>query len=35
MAVEIERKFLVAGDDWRAKLQRSLRLVQGYLTACK
>ena len=33
MAVEIERKFLVAGEDWRAKLQRSLRLVQGYLTA--
>ena len=32
MAVEIERKFLVAGDNWRASVQRSLRLVQGYLT---
>ena len=33
MAVEIERKFLVASDGWRATVQRSLRLVQGYLTA--
>ena len=32
MAVEIERKFLVAGDEWRAHAQRSLRIVQGYLT---
>jgi len=32
MAVEIERKFLVVGDDWRAQAQRSQRLVQGYLT---
>jgi len=32
MAVEIERKFLVVGDDWRAQTQRSQRLVQGYLT---
>jgi len=33
MAVEIERKFLVASDDWRSQSQRSQRLVQGYLTA--
>ena len=32
MAVEIERKFLVASDDWRSQSQRSQRLVQGYLT---
>ena len=32
MAVEIERKFLVVGSDWRAQAQRSQRLVQGYLT---
>jgi adenylate cyclase len=32
MAVEIERKFLVVGDAWRAQAQRSLRLIQGYLT---
>jgi adenylate cyclase len=35
MAVEIERKFLVADDGWRAAVTRSQRLVQGYLTrAC-
>jgi len=33
MAVEIERKFLVVGDEWRGQAQRSLQLVQGYLTA--
>jgi adenylate cyclase len=32
MAVEIERKFLVAGDAWRAGIARSQRFVQGYLT---
>ena len=32
MAVEIERKFLVVGEDWREQAQRSQRLVQGYLT---
>jgi adenylate cyclase len=32
MAVEIERKFLVVGDDWRLQAQYSQRLVQGYLT---
>jgi len=33
MAIEIERKFLVVGDAWRAQAQRSQRLVQGYLTS--
>ena len=32
MAIEIERKFLVAGDGWRAASARSRRFVQGYLT---
>lgn len=32
MAVEIERKFLVNGDEWRAQSRRSLRIVQGYLS---
>jgi adenylate cyclase len=32
MAVEIERKFLLADDGWRTAVTRSLRLVQGYLT---
>jgi adenylate cyclase len=32
MAVEIERKFLIASDEWRTQAQRSQRLVQGYLT---
>ena len=31
MAVEIERKFLVVGEEWRGQTQRSLQLVQGYL----
>jgi adenylate cyclase len=31
MAVEIERKFLLASDAWRAAVERSERLVQGYL----
>ena len=31
MGVEIERKFLVIGDAWRARAVRSQRLVQGYL----
>lgn len=31
MAIEIERKFLVAGDGWRAAAQRSTRVAQGYL----
>lgn len=32
MAVEIERKFLVAGDSWRAAATGSAALRQGYLS---
>jgi len=32
VGVEIERKFLVAGDAWRDAVVQSQRLVQGYLT---
>lgn len=32
MGVEIERKFLVVGDAWRAQVSSSTRIVQGYLT---
>lgn len=31
MAIEIERKFLVVGDAWRAVAERSDRMVQAYL----
>lgn len=31
MAIEIERKFLVVGDAWRAEAMRSERMAQGYL----
>lgn len=31
MAVEIERKFLLRDDGWRAAVERSLRIRQGYL----
>jgi len=31
MGVEIERKFLVDGDAWRAQATKSQRMVQGYL----
>jgi CYTH domain-containing protein len=31
MGIEIERKFLVADDAWRALVQRSEKLRQGYL----
>ncbi len=31
MGVEIERKFLIVGDQWRSQVERSERLVQGYL----
>jgi adenylate cyclase len=31
MAVEIERKFLVTSDAWRAQATHALRMVQGYL----
>lgn len=33
MALEIERKFLVINDAWRARATESQRLRQGYLTA--
>ena len=31
MAIEIERKFLLANDDWREHIERSESLAQGYL----
>lgn len=31
MGIEIERKFLVDGEAWRAVVRRATRLVQGYL----
>jgi adenylate cyclase len=31
MGVEIERKFLVASDAWRAQVARAQRMSQGYL----
>ena len=33
MAVEIERKFLVTGDSWKALAERSSQLRQGYLSS--
>jgi len=30
MAVEIERKFLLASDDWRQDIERSIDMRQGY-----
>lgn len=33
MGVEIERKFLLVSDAWRAEVSRSQRLVQGYLVS--
>lgn len=32
MAIEIERKFLLASDDWRALVTHSERMAQAYLT---
>lgn len=32
MPLEIERKFLVTGDAWRAEVIRSVEMRQGYLT---
>lgn len=32
MAVEIERKFLLASDDWRDEVEESLEMKQGYLS---
>ncbi len=31
MAIEIERRFRVAGDAWRSNIARSSRIIQGYL----
>jgi adenylate cyclase len=31
MGIEIERKFLVLSDAWRAGVSRSVRMAQGYL----
>jgi adenylate cyclase len=31
MAIEIERKFLVIGEGWRAQVARRQRMAQGYL----
>ncbi|QDI04214.1 MULTISPECIES: CYTH domain-containing protein [Xanthomonas translucens group] len=31
MAIEIERKFLVTGDGWRATAQRVIPMAQGYI----
>lgn len=33
MPLEIERKFLLAHDGWRAEVQRARRIAQGYLVA--
>lgn len=33
MALEIEHKFLLANDDWRNHIQRSVRYRQGYLSS--
>ena len=31
MPLEIERKFLLRSDGWRAGVERSVRMAQGYL----
>lgn len=33
MPIEIERKFLVKSDSWRAQAGEGVRLIQGYLSA--
>jgi adenylate cyclase len=33
MAIEIEHKFLLANEDWRQHVQKSLRYKQGYLSS--
>lgn len=33
MATEIEHKFLLRDDRWRQKIERSVRIRQGYLTS--
>ncbi len=32
MGIEIERKFLLASDAWRAQVERSMEMKQGYLS---
>ena len=31
MGIEIERKFLLANDGWRAAVHRAIPMAQGYL----
>jgi len=31
MGIEIERKFLLAGDGWRTEVVKSVRMAQGYI----
>ncbi len=33
MAIEVEHKFLLANDDWRKQVTRSVEYRQGYLTS--
>lgn len=33
MAIEIEHKFLLANDDWRKSVQKSVKFRQGYLSS--
>jgi adenylate cyclase len=33
MAIEIEHKFLLANDDWRKAVQKSVKYKQGYLSS--
>lgn len=35
MAIEIERKFLLASDDWRAGVEYSEAMAQGYLVGAQ
>ncbi len=35
MGIEIERKFLLAGDGWRADIERSEPIAQGYLVGAQ
>lgn len=35
MPIEIERKFLLASDDWRALVERSEPMAQGYLVGAQ
>ena len=35
MPIEIERKFLLVSDDWRAAIERSEPIAQGYLVGAQ